>query len=308
MQAVISPPVRKEIWRGARFEKSLEGETTLAAMLVEICAMTTITIASTSSTGRSASSWATSATGSQIGLPYSTIVAEVTAMPMNENPVIVSGMAMLWPSSCERWSLAYRVKSGMFIDSVIQYPPFAPSPGPNSDQKLPWSVISFEEAENTFPPTPKPQISSATLEPSSSGAAQLSRNLMPSMPRRMIATWTSQKTPKAIALWAVTSDQPLHSVVMRVSSASAPIHVWMPNQPQATSARAMAATFAPRMPKLDRTSTGNGIPYFVPACELSRIGMRTRKLPSDTVSSPCHHVMPAAMRPAASVYVVMTIE
>ena len=124
---------------------------------------------------------------------------------------------------------------------------------------------------------------------------------MPSMPRRMIATWTSQKTPKAIALWPLMSAQPLHSVVISVSSASAPIHVWMPNQPQATSARAMAATFAPRMPKLDRTSTGNGIPYFVPACELSRIGMSTMKLPSDTVSSPCHQVMPAAIRPAASV-------
>ena len=98
--------MRNEIWRGERFEKSLEGETTLAAMFVEICAITTITIASTSRIGRSASSRATSATGSQIGSPYSTIVADVTAMPMKEKPVIVSGMAMLWPTICERWSLA----------------------------------------------------------------------------------------------------------------------------------------------------------------------------------------------------------
>ena len=124
---------------------------------------------------------------------------------------------------------------------------------------------------------------------------------MPSMPRRMIATWMAQKTAKAIALWPVTSAQPEVSVVMSVSRASAPIHVWIPNQPHATSARAMAATFAPRMPKLDRTSTGKGMPYFVPGCELSRIGMRTRKLPSDTVSRPCHHVMPAAISPEASV-------
>ena len=98
--------MRNEICRGERFEKSLEGETTLAAMLVEICAITTMIIANTSSTGRSASSRATSATGSQIGSPNSTIVADVTAMPMNEKPVIVSGMAMLWPTICERWSFA----------------------------------------------------------------------------------------------------------------------------------------------------------------------------------------------------------
>ena len=124
---------------------------------------------------------------------------------------------------------------------------------------------------------------------------------MPSMPRRMIATWTSQKTPNMIALWPVTSAQPDVSVVISVSSASAPIQVWIPNQPHATSARAIAATFAPRMPKLERTSTGNGMPYFVPGCELSRIGISTMRLPSETVSSPCHQVIPAAIRPDASV-------
>ena len=102
-------------------------------------------------------------------------------------------------------------------------------------------------------------------------------------------------------MWPLTSAQPDVSVVISVSSASAPIQVWMPNHPQATSARAIAATFAPRMPKLERTSTGNGMPYFVPGCEFSRIGISTMKLPSDTVSSPCHHVIPAAISPDASV-------
>src|SRR3954454_12345063 len=196
----------------------------------------------------------------------------------------------------------------MFIESVIQYPTFAARPGPNSAQKLWSSVISFDDAEKTFPATPNAQISSATLEPSSSGAAQLSRNLIPSMPRRMIATWISQNTAKAIALCPLMSVQLEVSAVISVSSASAPIQVWMPNQPQATSARAIAATFAPRIPKLDRTSTGNGMPYLVPGCELSRIGISTMKFPSDTVSRPCHHVMPAAIRPEASVYVVITID
>src|SRR3954451_1057864 len=146
------------------------------------------------------------------------------------------------------------------------------------------------------------------LPPSSSGAAQLSRTLMPSMPRRMIATWISQKTPNATALCSEKSAQLEVSVVISVSSASAPIHVWMPNHPHATSARAIAATFAPRTPNDDRTSTGNGIPYFVPGCAFSSIGISTMKLPSETVSSPCHHVIPAVIRPEASVYVVMTIE
>src|SRR3954470_23193823 len=168
--------------------------------------------------------------------------------------------------------------------------------------------MSFDDAEKMLPPTPKAQISSATLEPSSSGAAMLSRNLMPSIPRRMIATCTSQNTANAIALWPLTSAQLEVSVVISVSSASAPIQVWMPNQPQATSARAIAATLAPRIPKLERTSTGKGIPYLVPGCEFNRIGISTMKFPSDTVSRPCHHVIPAAIRPDASVYVVMTID
>ena len=69
MNAVITPPVRNEIWRGERFEKSFDGETTFAAMFVESCAMTMMIMASTSSTGRSPRSRATSATGSQIASP-----------------------------------------------------------------------------------------------------------------------------------------------------------------------------------------------------------------------------------------------
>ena len=40
------------------------------------------------------------------------------------------------------------------------------------------------------------------------------------------------------------------------SSAVPPIHVWMPNHPQATIARSMAGTFAPRVPKLARQQDG----------------------------------------------------
>ena len=104
--AVIRPPVRNEIWRGDRLEKSFDGDTTLAAMFVEIWAITITIIATISRIGRSASSCATSVTGSQIASSNSITVAQVTAMPMNEKPVMVIGMAIDWPTTCDRWSFA----------------------------------------------------------------------------------------------------------------------------------------------------------------------------------------------------------
>ena len=80
-----------------------------------------------------------------------------------------------------------------------------------------------------------------------------------------------------------------------------PIHVWMPNQPQATIARSSAGTFAPFVPKLARHRTGNETPYFVPACALRIIGMRTTVLPSRMVIIACHQFIPCSMKPPASV-------
>ncbi len=45
MRAVMSPPVTYEMSRGLRFEKSFEGETTLAAMFVVSCAAKMTTVA-----------------------------------------------------------------------------------------------------------------------------------------------------------------------------------------------------------------------------------------------------------------------
>ena len=49
---------------------------------------------------------AISATGSQIASPNTTIVALVTATPMNANAVIVVGRPSAWPSACDRWLCA----------------------------------------------------------------------------------------------------------------------------------------------------------------------------------------------------------
>src|SRR5215831_10894391 len=63
-----------------------------------------------------------------------------------------------------------------------------------------------------------------------------------------------------------------------------PIHVCIPNQPQATIARRIAGTLAPFVPKLALAKTGNGIPYLAPACPFSIIGINTIVLPRKIVS------------------------
>src|ERR1700740_862718 len=84
-----------------------------------------------------------------------------------------------------------------------------------------------------------------------------------------------------------------------------PIQDWMPNHPQATSARRIAGTFAPRTPNEARTNTGKGIPYFVPACAFKIIGINTIRLPSRIVAMAWYQFMTPAIRPDASIYVGM---
>ena len=79
----------------------------------------------------------------------------------------------------------------------------------------------------------------------------------------------------------------------------------MPNQPQATMARISAGRFDPIVPYAARAKTGNGMPYFVPGCELRRMGTRTMVLPRRMVISACHQFMPAPIRPDDSMYVGM---
>src|SRR4028118_13776 len=96
--AVIMPPVRNEMYRGARFEKSNEGETTFAAMFVEIWAITMMTLARIGTAGGAVASWVTRTTGSQIASPKTTMVAAVTAIPMKLKAVIVRGSPIARPA------------------------------------------------------------------------------------------------------------------------------------------------------------------------------------------------------------------
>src|SRR5215468_2336886 len=85
--------------------------------------------------------------------------------------------------------------------------------------------------------------------------------------------------------------------------AQPPIHVWMPNHPQATRARSNAGTLAPRIPKAARQYTGNGIPYLVPAWPFRIIGTSTMMLARMMVSTACHQFMPSSISDEASMYV-----
>jgi hypothetical protein len=67
----------------------------------------------------------------------------------------------------------------------------------------------------------------------------------------------------------------------------------------------MAGKFEPPVPYAARAKTGNGMPYFVPGCELSRIGIRTIVFPRRMVIRACHQFIPADINPDAIMYVGM---
>src|SRR5690349_7826148 len=130
----------------------------------------------------------------------------------------------------------------------------------------------------------------------------------------MIQMFSAQKSANVIALEierpAIVVSPPTfanagHRATAKVLIAAPPIEHWMPNQPHATIARRTAATFAPAVPNEARATTGKGMPYFVPACALSRIGTSTITLPSRIVRSACHQFIPTAMSPPAIMYVGM---
>jgi len=81
-----------------------------------------------------------------------------------------------------------------------------------------------------------------------------------------------------------------------------------PEPPASRIAHKIAGMFVPRVPKLARTNTGNGMPYFAPACAFNIIGIRTIKLPSRIVPTACFQFIPPAISDGASVDVVTSID
>src|SRR5688500_20342349 len=85
--------------------------------------------------------------------------------------------------------------------------------------------------------------------------------------------------------------------------AAPPIHVWIPNQPQATIALSIAGILAPLVPKLALEKTGKGIPYLAPACPFNITGIKTMVLPRKTVRTACDACIPPPTTELAPIHV-----
>ena len=94
--AVTIAPIRKPVWRGAKFMIALAGATTLAAMLVERVAM--VKAKSEMTTANPPPIRPAKTVGSGIASPKITTVADVTATPMKAKRVMNRGKPIAWPS------------------------------------------------------------------------------------------------------------------------------------------------------------------------------------------------------------------
>src|SRR5437667_3573122 len=92
------------------------------------------------------------------------------------------------------------------------------------------------------------------------GALSPCRKRMYSIPFNITDKLISQNARKQMPAPCGTDLQEGQTVESKTLIASPPIQVWIPNQPQATNARNIAAMLAPSTPNDARASTGNGIP------------------------------------------------
>src|SRR5207244_13630537 len=97
------------------------------------------------------------------------------------------------------------------------------------------------------------------------GAERPCKKRMVSIPRRITRTLRNQKKTKQMAGPDEKRAQEGASATIMALMASPPIQVWMPNQPQATRARRMAGTLAPRTPNEALAKTWNGAAYCASA-------------------------------------------
>ena len=314
---VIRPPVRNEISLGKALAKSLAGETTLAAIFTDRVATTTVNIEIATTTG--CENCPTSLTGSHASAGFmfgNTIkAAEVIRMPIAANNVIVVGNATTCPITCSRWLLPNRVKSGMFKLSVAQNPIIAVNEGINTGQNSP-NVRNLPGSLSRKPTPPAWYNIHASSNPviiNTYGAAQFSTIRNRSIPLKIMAIFMAQKIANeshSVGVCPPTGPpskvaQPGINAAKNVCKACPPIHACMPNQPHATIALIKAGRFDPTVPYAARANTGNGMPYFVPGCELSNIGASTIVLPSKIVNNACHQFIPAEISPDAIIYVGM---
>lgn len=101
--------------------------TTLAARLVVSTARISPNSATTIAAG--ASILASSSTGSMMGAPYMTLLADVTARPTNENMAMKGGRPKAWPATWARWLVAYLYIEGCNAVSGVSLSALRANPG-----------------------------------------------------------------------------------------------------------------------------------------------------------------------------------
>src|SRR5688572_5104821 len=285
MQRVRGTPRLWLINRGARFWKSFVGDTMLAAVLVEMVARMMMIIDVTTQNGLSI--LPISVMGSEIVSPTIWEEDAVSTTPSPANSTIVTGSPMICPTIWLFCDFANRLKSGIFSDKVAQKPTIAVRPArkylanEESGGRLPGRASSSATDACGHAHTSRPTPTS-----SSSGAAMTSRYFTDSEPRSTTQTFATQKMKKPITSPMPPSWAQLSDIAASIRcTAMPPNKVWMPNQPQATSARISAGTFEPMMPNDERSITGNGMPNFVPPKALSVSGISTMTLAMNTAHS-----------------------
>src|SRR4029453_9915832 len=183
--------------------------------------------------------------------------------------------------------LAKRLKSGMLSDRVAQKPTIAVRPAKKyarneaSAGRLPGRANS-----SVMEACGHAQISSPAPTHNSNGAAKASRRLIDSEPRITTQTLADQKIMKPRTSPPPPSCfQPSDRAESSRLTAMPPNSVWMPNQPQATSARISAGTLEPMIPNEERSITGKGMPNLVPPNALRISGIRTMTLATKIAQS-----------------------
>jgi hypothetical protein len=170
-----------------------------------------------------------------------------------------------------------------------------------------WNWLGVDSIAPKLPALLRTHTSSATAITNMNGAPNACSRRIESTPRHTTTMLINQKPRKHAHNTPRFPSSDGRITISIASIALPPIHAWIPNHPQATIARSSAAKFAPRTPNDARSNTGNGIPYFAPACAFSNSGINTIRLPSSTVPIACFQSIPFAISPDANRYVVISM-
>src|SRR2546430_14049164 len=138
----------------------------------------------------------------------------------------------------------------MFNETVAQKPTTPVSEGmkKRKNSLRLWTFVAVASMGPRQTALLRAQRRRASPMSSRNGAEMPCKKRMVSIPRRITRTLRNQKKTKQMAGPDEKRAQEGASATIMALMASPPIQVWMPNQPQATRARSMAAALAATQP------------------------------------------------------------